>query len=370
MRGIGSPRRGSKLAMSAGHGPWGGGHGDGTAPSDPVPARDDAASPGSGKAEAPNPWKSGDEEGPSRRSANIDDIFRGRGRRRRPDGAPPAGPGLARLALPLGAALALGALAASAVHVLDEGEQGLVTTAGRYERTIGPGFALTLPWPLQQVSVHKTAEIAQMGFPAKGGEAMLLTRDQFMVNMAWQLRWKVRDLKAFSYAAQDPEETLRRLGAAQMRAAVAEMPFDGLWDGTGQGALQDRVRQRLQAVLDAYGLGVAVEGVEVVRADPPARLADAFRRVSEVREEARKDQNTARKFAEQTLTKAEVETAEFDKAYAEYKAAPGVTRQRMYYETMEKVLGNNRKVVVGAGVNATVALPPAGAGTAEAAGKP
>lgn len=353
--------------MDAGRNPWRGDGDTGSAASDPAPAPDKE-----GAAQPHNPWKSPEDEAQARRSAGIDDIFRGRDRRRRMGGGPDAagpGPGLARLAGPLAAALVLGALAATSVHVLDEGEQGLVTTAGRYARTVGPGLTVTLPWPVQQVSVHKTAEIAQMGFPAKGGEATLLTRDQFLVNLAWQLRWKVRDLKAFSYGAADPEQTLRRLGEAQMRAAVAEVPFDALWDGTQQGALQDRVRRRLQAVLDAYGLGVAVEGVEVVRADPPARLADAFRRVSEVREEARKDQDTARKFAEQTLTKAEVETAEFDKAYGEYKAAPGVTRQRMYYETMEKVLGNNQKVVVGSGVNATVPLPASRAVAAEPAVK-
>lgn len=357
--------------MDAGRNPWRGGDDTASGASDAVSAPD-----GGPEQEPRNPWQSPDGEDPPRRSAGIDEIFRGRQRRRAPggpgaggSGAGGAGPGLARLAAPLAVALVLGALASSSLHVLGEGEQGLVTTAGRYARTIGPGLTLTLPWPVQQVSVHKTAEIAQMGFPAKGGEAMLLTRDQFMVNLAWQLRWKVRDLKAFRYGVGDPEQALRRLGEAQMRAAVAEVPFDALWDGTQQGALQDRVRQRLQALLDAQGLGVAVEGVEVVRADPPARLADAFRRVSEVREEARKDQDTARKFAEQTLTKAEVETAEFDKAYGEYKAAPGVTRQRMYYETMEKVLGNNQKVVVGSGANATIPLPAARSLTAEPAAK-
>ncbi len=357
--------------MDAGKNPWGSGASDSTSAPDPAPGDGAEQGDAQGKDDGPrNPWKGGEEQPPARRSASIDDIFRSRGGRR-PGGSGPNRPDLGRMALPLAAALLFGGLAASSVHVLSEGEQGLVTTLGRYEGTVGPGFSLTLPWPLQQVTVRKTAEIAQMSFPAKGGETMLLTRDQFMVNLAWQLRWKVRDLRAFTFAAQDPETVLRRLGEAQMRAAVAEMQFDAVWDGTGQGNLQDRVRQRLQAVLDAYGLGVAVEGVEVVRADPPARLADAFRRVSDVREEARKDQNTARKFAEQTLTKAEVETAEFDKAYAEYKAAPGVTRRRMYYDTMEKVLGNNQKVVVGAGVNVTLPAPPARAAAAsEPAKKP
>ena len=214
---------------------------------------------------------------------------------------------------------------------------------------------MTLPWPVQHVEVRDTGKIAQMAFPETGGETLLLTRDQALVNLAWQMRWKVKDLRAFSYGVDDPQGALRRLATAQMRAAVAELPFDAVWDGTGQAALQDRVRKRLQAVLDAYGMGVSVEGVEVTRADPPGRLAAAFQRVNEVREAARKDQNTARNYAQQTLANARSEADEFNKAYAEYKVSPEVFKRRMYYETMEKVLAGNQKVVVGSG--GSVALP-------------
>lgn len=322
-----------------------------------------------GDGDVPNPWKGSDSDPAGKPAAGIEDILRRRGGGWLPGGDRPDPTQLARLAKVALALGLLGGIAASSLHMLDESEEGLVTTLGRYDRTIGPGVSLTWPWPLQQVQVRKTAEIAPMAFPEKGGEAMLLTRDQFMVNLAWQLRWKVRDLRAFSFRMGDPEGALRRLGEAQMRAAVAEVAFDDLWDGSSQGAVQDRVRQRLQALLDGYGMGIVVEGVEVVRADPPARLADAFQRVREVRDEARKDQNTARKFAEQTLTKAQVEAAEFDKAYAEYKTAPAITRQRIYYETMEKVLANNPKVVIAAdGANVTVPAPTATPAPAAAAG--
>lgn len=340
MRGNGSPERDGKS-------PWG-------ASDDENPVAD-SERPAPGESEPRNPWQNQSDGDPGRRAPNLEQIFGPRSQR-----GGPGGPGLRRFALPLVVALGFGALASSAFHVLAQGEQGLITTFGRYTQTVGPGLSVTLPWPAQQVEVRNTGEIAQMGFPAKGGSAPLLTRDQFVIDLTWQLRWKVRDLKAFAYAVKDPEETLRRLAETQMRAAVAEQPFDAVWDGTGQTALQDRVRQRLQALVDAYRMGVTVEGVEITRADPPARLAESFQKVVEVRDAARKDQDTARKYAEQTLSNAQAEASEFEKAYAEYQQSPEVTRRRIYYETMEKVLGNNRRVVIGGpGVAATVALPPA-----------
>ncbi len=343
---LGGPERDGKQDGGEGKNPWAGGDGEAASTGDPAPAATEAEEPR-------NPWLGREPERQPRRSAGIDDIFRSRAYRR---GSAPSRRGdMARWLLPLGSALILGALAASSFHVLGESQQGLVTTLGRYEGTVGPGLSVTLPWPVQHVEVRDTGKIAQMAFPETGGETLLLTRDQALVNLAWQMRWKVKDLRAFSYGVDDPNGALRRLATAQMRAAVAELPFDAVWDGTGQTALQDRVRKRLQAVLDAYGMGVSVEGVEVTRADPPGRLAAAFQRVNEVREAARKDQNTARNYAQQTLANARSEADEFNKAYAEYKVSPEVFKRRMYYETMEKVLAGNQKVVVGSG--GSVALP-------------
>ena len=358
---LGGPGRDGKQDNDEGKNPWADGEKEAASAGDAAPAG------GSGD-EPRNPWLHQEAAPPSRRSAGLDDIFRARRGKGSGGGSSRRGD-MAKWLLPLGSALVLGALAASSFHALGEGQHGLVTTLGRYDRAIGPGLSVTLPWPIQQVTVRNTGEIAQMGFPETGGETLLLTRDQFLVNLAWQLRWKVKDLRAYSYAVDDPQAVLRRLAAAQMRAAVAESQFDAVWDGTGQTQLQDRVRKRLQAVLDAYGLGVSIEGVEVTRADPPGRLAQAFQRVNEVREAARKDQNTARNYAQQTLSNARAEADEFNKAYAEYKVNPEVYRRRTYYDTMEKVLGNNRTVLVGSGVNATLPAPaPRAAAPAEAAG--
>ncbi|MFN9580120.1 MAG: SPFH domain-containing protein, partial [Novosphingobium sp.] len=143
-----------------------------------------------------------------------------------------------------------------------------------------------------------------------------------------------------------------------MRASVAEMPLNAVWGGSGRGELQDNVRRRMQGILDAYRAGVNVIGVDIKKADPPEKVADAFQKVNVAQQLAERDKNNAQAWAQQTLARAEGEAAAFDKVYAEYKLAPEVTKRRMYYETMERVLSANDKVVVEAhGVTPYLPLP-------------
>lgn len=126
----------------------------------------------------------------------------------------------------------------------------------------------------------------------------------------------------------------------------------------GRGELQDNVRSRMQGILDAYHAGVQVLGVEIKKADPPAKVADAFQEVNNAQQDAQKYVNQAQGFAQQRIAQAQGDASAFDQVYAQYEQAPAVTRRRLYYETMEKVLSNNEKVVVEAnGVTPYLPLP-------------
>ena len=99
-------------------------------------------------------------------------------------------------------------------------------------------------------------------------------------------------------------------------------------------------------ILDSYRSGIAVQGVAIKKADPPAAVNDAFKSVSAAQQEAQAYLNRARAYAQQIGAKSEGEAAAFDKVYAEYKLAPEVTRRRMYYETMERVLAKTDKTII------------------------
>lgn len=358
------------LAMAGRKNPWG--NGDGAAEADP-PGADDAAAvqepaadPPKGDSARPvNPWLPPAEPETQRRSANIEDILRHRAMR--------SGGGNARKWLPLILATLVAAwIGGTSVHLLAKGEQGLVSTFGRYDRTVGPGMSLTLPWPLQTVASRNTSTSEETVLPNPDGENLMLTRDRQLADIAVKLRWRIADLKRFAYASDDSAKLIARLADAETHAAVAEQRFDDLLDGRRRPELQQRIAARTQAVLDAWKLGVKVEGAEVIRANQPARLSEAFRKVGEARAEAQKRVDDAKAEAQKLIGNATNEAAAFEAVYVQYQAAPEITRKRRYYEAMERVLANNPKVVIGGNAAVNVAPPapaPAPGATASAGGQ-
>ncbi len=115
---------------------------------------------------------------------------------------------------------------------------------------------------------------------------------------------------------------------------------------------------RMQGILDAYKSGIRVQGVEIRKTDPPTEVEEAFKDVSAAQQDADAEVNKAEAYAQQILARAQGDAASFDKIYAEYKLAPEVTRRRLYYETMERVLRQNDKTVVEAnGITPYLPLP-------------
>ena len=354
--------------MAKSDSPWGEGSGGSDAPTgEPEPA------PPPPEGEAPrNPWLTPEVEPPPRRSASIDDIFRNR----RGGGSPGGGGGAGGGLLPEGSItglrwlpwLALGTLAAwlvsTSVHVLAQDERALVTTMGRYTDTIGPGLHITLPWPVQVVLRQQTGLETSTQLPEKESETLMPTSDGELIDLSFQVRWRIGDLRQFSFNLPGGEAAIRRLADAQMRAGVAELPFDALWTGRRQADLQQRVLGRMQRVLDAWHSGVTVSAVEVLRAGPPGRLAETFQKIGTAKEGAAKNRENALTYANQIINDANSEAGDFNKAYATYKIAPAVTRRKMYYEMIERVVRNNPVVVGGTGMPATA--PPDSGGKAAA----
>ncbi|MBS3929390.1 MAG: protease modulator HflK [Sphingomonadales bacterium] len=336
--------------MSRGDNPWGG-EGGGTEGGKP----DGDAAPESGTGEpVRNPWLNPDEASTPRRSASIEDIMRGRGGGGDGDGGGP----LTRMKL--GSWLALGLVSAwlltSTVHYLAGDERALVTTLGRYSGTFGPGVNFTMPWPIQAVDRQAVGKETTTTLPDKETETLMPTRDGELVNLSFLVRWRVGDLRAYRYNLPQGEAALRRLADAQMRAAVAEFDYAEITGGRRQGELQQRVAGRMQRVLDAWKSGIVLSGVEVTRTGHPTKLNDTFEAIAKATADARKNRENAFAWRAEHLAQARAEARDFQLIYGEYKLAPQVTRQRMYYETMARVLKNNDKVILGGSGTATVPL--------------
>ncbi|MDP3907779.1 protease modulator HflK [Novosphingobium sp.] len=354
--------------------PWGndsgtaaGDTGGGDSKPDVPPEPASEPKPGTGPR---NPWQPAGGEAEPRRSASIEDIFRSRGKGGGGGGGGGGGRGDGFPGLPQRAdgkswaPLIVGGIAAlwligSAFHQLSPKEQGIVTTFGKYSHTIESGVSMTAPWPIQQVQTRDVTSVINDVIPeTEGSENLVLTSDQNLIDLSYQVRWRIKDLKLFTFAAADPQRTVKEVAEAAMRASVAEVSLNAIWDGSGRGPLELNTRERMQGILDAYRTGVQVVGVDIKKADPPEKVADAFQKVNVAQQNAQRDKNVAQAWAQQTLARSEGEAAAFDKVYQQYKLAPEVTRRRMYYDTMERVLSNNDKVVVeGSGVTSYLPLP-------------
>ena len=331
-------------------------------------ASEDGSSGGDDKSKGPkNPWlpPGAGKTGP-RRSANIEDIFKNRGPEGPRRGGGPKGPNFSIPEPPGGKSwlpivLVVGGLAwlfSTGVHFIQPREQAIVTTFGKFSHTLAPGTNITMPWPIQSVDVENVSEIRRESIPQGSEEKLILTGDQNLVDLSYIVRWNIKDLALFRYQIDNPTATVQEVGEAAMRASVAEQELDRVLSGAGRAEIEGQVRERMQAILDGYNAGVAVQGVEIEKTDPPTRVIDAFKDVSAAQQDADAAENRARAYAQQILAQAEGGAGAFDRIYAEYRLAPEVTRRRLYYETMESVLAKTDKTIVEAqGVTPYLPLP-------------
>jgi membrane protease subunit HflK len=244
-------------------------------------------------------------------------------------------------------------------HRIGPQERGVVTLFGAYSRTLGPGIGFTLPAPVEAVEKIDVEAIrtADIGSTDRAQENLILTGDQNIIDLAYSVRWNIKDPQLYLFQIQNPDDTIREVAESAMRQAVAGVELDDAI-GAGRSEIEQRVQILMQQLLDRYGAGVRVQGVAIKQSDPPAAVNDAFKEVSAAQQQAQSYVNDARAYALQLTAKAQGEAAAFDKVYVQYKLAPEVTRRRMYYETMERVLSKVDKTIVEApGVTPYLALP-------------
>lgn len=243
-------------------------------------------------------------------------------------------------------------------HVIDPQERGVVTRLGKYSHTLEPGVTMTMPAPIDRVQTVDVQNIRNVDIPSGAGEKLVLTKDENIIDLDYSVRWNIKDPELYLFQLAQPDQTIEAVAESAMRAAVANVSLNDAI-GSGRTGIETEVTLRMQALLDKYRSGVKIQGVAIKRADPPEAVNDAFKEVSAAQQAAQTSVNQANAYAQQIVAKAQGEAAAFDRVYVQYKASPEVTRRRMYYETMERVLSKVDKTIVEPGV--TPYLPLQGA---------
>lgn len=269
----------------------------------------------------------------------------------------PPMPGGRRLWLYVGAAIAGLWIVGTSVHRLEAKEEGVVTRLGSYSRVVGPGIQWTYPAPFEQLQKVSVREIRTETIPGSSAPNLVLTGDANIIDLDYSVSWSIARPELFLFQLEKPEDTIRAAAESAMRATIANFTLTQAI-GSGRTQIGNQVQQRLQAILDRYQMGVRIENVAVLNANPPNEVKAAFDTVSAARQGAESARNNARAQAQQVLQRAQGEATAFDKVYEQYRLAPEVTRRRMYYETMERVLTRADKTVVDSrGVQPYLALP-------------
>jgi membrane protease subunit HflK len=276
----------------------------------------------------------------------------------------------------------------SGIYFVQPDELGVVLRFGKYVRDAKPGANYHLPYPIETVLTPKVTRINRIDIgmrevedTRRGGsasrtvpeEALMLTGDENIVEVQFSVFWLIkpdRGASDYLFNIQNPEGTVKAVAESAMREVIGQKEIQPILTNARKD-IEPAVTELMQRTLDKYGAGIQISQVNMRQVLPPAQAADAFREVQAARIGAESAQNEAQAYAnrvipdargksaqivqaadaykEQTVQEATGQAARFLKVYEEYKKAPDVTRQRLYLETLEKVLGRTDKVILDAG---------------------
>lgn len=332
------------------------------------------------------PWGSGPQSGGGTQPPDLEDLLR-----RSQDKLKTVLPGGSfggKIGIVVALIVALFLWGVSGFFVVQPGELGVVMRFGKYVRDAPAGLGYTWPYPIgavQKVNIERINRI-DVGMriiedARRGGsttrdvpeESLMLTGDENIVDVDFAVLWKIKPDKGagqFLFNIQYPEGTVKAVAESAMREVIGRSNIQPILTGARQN-IENAVQELMQKTLDDYQSGILITQVQLQKVDPPAQVIDAFRDVQAARADLERLQNEAQTYAnrvvpeargraaqilqnaeayrEQAVAEATGQTARFNQIYQEYAKAPQVTRQRLYLETMERLLGGTDKIILDSG---------------------
>ncbi|MFZ3582275.1 FtsH protease activity modulator HflK [Loktanella sp. DJP18] len=306
------------------------------------------------------------------------------------------GPMLTRGTIGLGVLAAVVLWGVASFYTVKPDEQSVELLFGRYQSTNGPGLNFA-PWPFvtREVIQVTTERSFDVGEGRTGEEAgLMLTGDENIVDIDFQVVWNVKDAEDFLFTLADPAVTVQAVAESAMREIIAQTDLAPILN-RDRGSIESRLWTDIQTTLDSYAAGINIVRVNFDRADPPEPVIASFRQVQDAEQERDRLRNVADAYAnrveaeargqaDQLIQQAEGyrarvvneaagEASRFAAVLSEYEKAPEVTRKRIYLETMEDVLGGIDTIVLdgesGQGVVPYLPLNELGSNAGRAAGQ-
>ena len=261
-------------------------------------------------------------------------------------------------------------------------EQGVVLRFGKFINTTQPGLNYHLPFPVETALTPKVTKVNRIdigfrserdsGFTSGGvadvpEESLMLTGDENIVNIDFSVFWVIKDAGNFLFKIQDPQATVKAAAETAMREVIARSKIQPILT-EGRSLIETDTQEIIQEILDEYNSGIQITQVQTQKADPPDQVIDAFRDVQAARADMERSKNEAEAYAndviprargeaakilqaaeaykKEVVAKSEGEASRFLSIYNEYARAKQVTQERMFLETMERVLADINKIII------------------------
>jgi membrane protease subunit HflK len=251
---------------------------------------------------------------------------------------------------------------ASGIYIVEPAERGVVLRFGAHVATTDPGPHWHIPYPIETVVKVNVDQVSTFSH-----KAVMLTKDENIVDVELTVQARIQDAANYLFQDQNPDKTLRDATEAVVRTVIGRSKLDYIVT-EGRSAIAEKIQTNTQELLNQYKTGLIITSVNMQPAKPPEQVKDAFDDAIKAREDKERLENKAEAYSNEVLPQArgqaarieadamayrdkviaesEGEASRFSAVLAAYQAAPGVTRERLYLETMEQVLGENPKVLI------------------------
>ncbi|HET8816803.1 MAG TPA: FtsH protease activity modulator HflK [Pseudidiomarina sp.] len=323
--------------------------------------------PGNGNNNDRDPWKNqgGREQGPPDLDEAVKNLLAKLGFGGKKGGAGRSGGsstgGLPTKGIGIIAVLALVVWFIAGFYTVKEAERGVVLRFGQYSELVESG----LHWRPLFIDTVETVDVRNVRqFQSEG---FMLTQDENVVQVELDVQYRVVNPRDYLYAVENADNSLKQATDSALRFVVGHSTMDEVLT-VGRENVRAQTVELLENIIAPYQLGIQVVDVNLLPARPPEAVKDAFddaiaaqedeqRFIREAEAYAREIEPLARgqvrrllqeaqAYREQTVLKAQGEVARFNELLPQYRAAPEVTRQRMYLETLERIYAENAKVFV------------------------
>lgn len=269
---------------------------------------------------------------------------------------------------------------ATGFYRVEPGENAVILTFGEWTSTRGEaGLGYHAPWPIQSIIKEDVSfeRRIQVGFRDQGGrdgrgavaaESMMLTGDENIIDINFIVLWRISDAGNYLFKIRDPQTTVKKVAESAMRETIGRTQIQrALTEARVE--IEIETKQLMQKILDEYEAGVVINSVQLLRVDPPESVVDAFNDVQRARTDLERMRNEAETYRNDivprargeaqrlmqdaeaykaaTITRAEGDAARFTSIYQAYAQSKDVTQRRMYLETLQSIMKDTRKIIVG-----------------------